>query len=66
MSSPAYPDVQLLLLEEAQDVLRVSYWTLRRLIAAGELEVVHVGRHSPRITPQSLSDFISRRTKTTK
>lgn len=51
----------LLTLAEVADILSLSHRSVRRLVLAGELEVVQVGPHSPRIPPASVSRFIQMR-----
>lgn len=51
----------LLTLAEVSDILSLSPRSVRRLVLAGDLEVVQVGPHSPRIPPASVARFIESR-----
>lgn len=51
----------LLTLREVGDILQLSPRSVRRLVLAGELDVVAVGAHSPRIPPASVQRFIESR-----
>ncbi|MGE3913791.1 MAG: helix-turn-helix domain-containing protein [Chloroflexota bacterium] len=37
-------EIDLLTIDEVADVLRVRWWTVRRLVRAGKLPAVYVGR----------------------
>ena len=50
---------RLLTVQEAARALGMGYSTLRRRIAAGELEAIRLGR-SRRIRPEELDAFIER------
>lgn len=47
-------------LREIADVLRVSEWTVRRLIAAGKLDALRVGKRGVRIPAGSLAAYRER------
>lgn len=49
---------QLVSLAEAAEVLAVSVKTVRRYIAAGELEAVRLGRRTIRVRVESLDQMI--------
>jgi excisionase family DNA binding protein len=54
---------ELLTLEEAAEVLRVSLRTMQRLVADRQIEVVRIGsgRGYPRVTRRMLLDNLNRR-----
>jgi excisionase family DNA binding protein len=63
MSKPTAKDiVPLLTYDDAADILQVKYETVSRLVCAGEIEVVEVGKQTKRIHPKALEAFIERKT----
>ena len=54
----AIPARRLVTLTEAADILAVSVKTVRRYIAAGDLEAVRLGRKTIRIKAESLDRLI--------
>lgn len=54
----ATTDRRLVKLRDAADFLAVSPKTVRRYIAAGDLDAVRLGRRTIRITAESLDKFI--------
>ncbi len=47
--------------EEVAEHLGVSYWTIRRMVAAGELASVLVSKRSPRISADEVLRYVERR-----
>ena len=59
MPTPSHPVIpQLITVAEVALFLQVSVRTVRRLIAAGELKVIRVGR-VVRISPASLHGYVT-------
>lgn len=58
MTSKADPGIQLLTVTEVAETLSISEKTVRRLIDAGELPVIKLGR-LVRIDPRDLDRFIA-------
>ena len=58
MTTTATPYHRLISLTEAADALAVSTKTVRRYIAAGELDAVRLGRRTIRIRVESLDRLI--------
>ncbi len=50
----------LLTYREVAEALHVSYWTLWRLVAAGELRRVLVSKRSPRIDVEEVVRYVER------
>ncbi len=47
--------------EEVAEHLGVSYWTIRRMVKAGELRHVLVSKRSPRIDVEEVVRYVERR-----
>jgi excisionase family DNA binding protein len=47
--------------EEAGEAIGVSLWTIKRMVEAGQLPVIMVGKRSPRIAVADLEKFLSTR-----
>ncbi|HET7385087.1 MAG TPA: helix-turn-helix domain-containing protein [Nocardioidaceae bacterium] len=58
MSPSAAPVRRLVSLPEAADILAVSPKTVRRYVAAGDLDAVRLGRRTIRIKAESLDRLI--------
>lgn len=58
MATLAAPPRRLISLNEAADALAVSTKTVRRYIAAGDLDAVRLGRRTIRIRIESLDKLI--------
>lgn len=56
---------QLLTLQQVADRLQVSISTVRRLVDAGELRTVRIGRNL-RVRPEDLAAYIEANTETRK
>lgn len=57
------PEPEYLTKAEVQAILHVSRTTLTRLLSAGEIDVVRIGRGVVRITPAALRDYTERHTE---
>ncbi|MBT7096686.1 helix-turn-helix domain-containing protein [Candidatus Poribacteria bacterium] len=51
-------ETTLYTLDEAADRLSVSYWTVRRLIAGGELRAVRVSKRGVRVDSRDLAAYV--------
>lgn len=51
---------RLLIVKEAAEILRVTEWTIYRLMKRGELPFVKVGRRFTRIRRRDLEAFLDR------
>jgi excisionase family DNA binding protein len=58
MATTTTPSRRLISLAEAADALAVSTMTVRRYIAAGDLDAVRLGRRTIRIRTESLERLI--------
>jgi len=58
MRAPAAPTRRLIPLTEAAEILAVSVKTVRRYVAAGELDAVRLGRRTIRIKAESIDRLI--------
>ncbi|HET7385585.1 MAG TPA: helix-turn-helix domain-containing protein [Nocardioidaceae bacterium] len=58
MTNTATPSRRVISLTEAAEILGVSTKTVRRYIAAGELDAVRLGRRTIRIKTESLDRLI--------
>lgn len=47
--------------DEAAELLSLSVQSIRRLVDAGELERVYVAGREPRITQESILDYVKRK-----
>lgn len=57
-----YPQFdQVLRVQEAADILKVSRSTIFRMVEAGELPALHFGGKTIRIRAKDLQDFINRK-----
>ena len=45
--------------EEVAEILQCSIWTVRRMVDAGEIKALRIGKRSLRIDPADLADYIS-------
>lgn len=57
------PEPEYLTKAEVQAILHISRTTLTRLLSAGEIDVVRIGRGVVRITPAALRDYTERNTQ---
>ncbi|MFL5663031.1 MAG: helix-turn-helix domain-containing protein [Ktedonobacteraceae bacterium] len=53
----------LLTAEDVARIVKVSIRTVRRWVAAGQIEIVEIGRQDYRITREALNRFIQERQK---
>ena len=58
MTQPATTTRRLIFLTEAAEILAVSVKTVRRYIAAGDLDAVRLGRRTIRVRVDSLDELI--------
>ena len=45
--------------EEVAEILQCSIWTVRRMVDAGEIKALRIGKRSLRIDPADLAEYIN-------